>query len=105
MMATTLLVVPRSIPIGFAMILTPTGSTPVPAQGGVGDSMSNRCATGYSPSALRRLQKIMSLRYWTRGLDGGYADAKTAAAGWVAARMAKTRKDIKTGCWKIFLDF
>src|SRR3954468_1325675 len=51
MMATTLLVVPRSIPIGFAMIIDSYGSTPLPAQGGVGVGKSNQCAMGFSAGA------------------------------------------------------
>src|SRR5438045_1259760 len=55
--ATTLLVVPRSMPIGFAMIFDSYGSTPLPAQGGVGGSMSNRCAIGSSATVRHKLQQ------------------------------------------------
>src|SRR5438045_7635207 len=57
MMATTLLVVPRSIPMIFAMVFDSYDSTPLPAQGGVGGSMSNRCAIGSSATVRHKLQQ------------------------------------------------
>src|SRR4051812_31765470 len=72
MMATTLLVVPRSIPIGLAMFFSSCKWPPLPAQGGLGGIKSNRCAQcGNRPDAVQIFinQTLMSAK--EKGLEVG----------------------------------
>src|SRR5205814_1384938 len=105
MMATTLLVVPRSIPIGFAMIFDSYNSTPLPAQGGVGGSMSNRYAISSSAYARHKLQQNRDLRYCPGCLEFGDGMPKALRGVWRLPEWQKWLKSGKGGAGRFFLIF